>query len=120
MIIGSQCGSGGRSAASATANCAARRSRYESWVAPPCPDRGVRCSAVPARFAGRPPTRQLLALIAEILQRPRGPLRAGAARAAELPQLPRGALVAVDQLIQLEHVDLAGVQPCKAVLNPVE
>jgi len=40
--------------------------------------------------------------------------RASAAQVAELPQFPSGLLVAVDQLVQLEHVDLAGLQASEA------
>ena len=46
--------------------------------------------------------------------------RTSAAQVAELPQFPSGLLVAVDQLVQLEHVDLAGVKADKAGPDSIE
>jgi hypothetical protein len=39
---------------------------------------------------------------------------------AELPELARGALVAVDQLVELERVDLAGVKPYEPLPDMLE
>ena len=42
------------------------------------------------------------------------------AGATELPELGRRPLVVVDQFVQLELIDLAGVEPCKAVAHVLE
>ena len=74
-------------------------------------------SASPAA-AGRLPTSPALlpALAGTRARRTQG----RAAQVAELPQLPSGLLVAVDQLVQLEHVDLAGLPADKAVPDSIE
>jgi hypothetical protein len=61
-----------------------------------------------------PPVR-LVAFLAQKREHADGALPARSAPAAELPKLARGALVAVDQVIELEGVDLPCVQPRKAV-----
>ena len=82
--------------------------------------RALARSASPAApLAGFPPVR-LLSLLSPELQRAERTHRASAAQVAELPQLPSGLLVMVDQLVQLEHVDLASVQASEALPDSYE
>src|SRR5262249_13744264 len=75
--------------------------------------------ATAARLAGFPPV-GIVAFLAQKREHADAALPACSALAAELPELARGALVAVDQVIELEGVDLPCVQPREAIAHPLE
>jgi len=78
-------------------------------------------SAVPAWwFAGGPPVRFLLALLAEPLEPQRRSLPPRTARTTEAPQFLRRALVAVDQLVELKWIELARVELVEPVTDVFE
>lgn len=72
---------------------------------------GLRVLAiVPTRSAGLPPVQLVVAQLAERLDCDCRVLPIGPARTAEAPQPLGRALVAVDQVVEVERVDLAGVE----------
>ena len=71
-------------------------------------------------FAGRPPVWRIFFLLAPKLQQPCRDQPTGAGLAAELPQLSRRPVVTVDQVVEVERVDLAGVESSEAIAYLLE
>src|SRR5579863_5750011 len=90
-------------------------SRRQSTLCPGC----ARLSPA-AGLARLPPVRRLLTLLAPVVEAPRCEHHVAAGLPAELPELARGALVAMDQLVELERVDRPGIEAREAVTNVVK
>lgn len=90
---------------------------------PDCVVRRVATSSVSTMLwvPALPPVDRLLAPL-HLFERAGNELRAAAMSpvAAELPELPRRSLVAVDQFVQLEGVQLASVVAIKALPYPLK